>query len=118
MRSKLDPCLYFRRQKGKLSLLGLYVDDVLVTSESDEDSDWVMGKLNQRCDIRDLGEADKCLGISTVRRADGFILHQCDSIQQGRRQGNGSPMDTMRQYDDSFIMERSSVMRKAVGSLL
>ncbi|KAF4128883.1 putative protoheme IX farnesyltransferase [Phytophthora infestans] len=62
VRSKLDPCLYFCRHEGKLWLLGLYVEAVLVTSGSDEG---VMDKLNQRFDIRDLGEADNCQHYSS-----------------------------------------------------
>ncbi|POM72489.1 Retrovirus-related Pol Polyprotein, partial [Phytophthora palmivora] len=114
-RSKLDPCLYVRRHEGKLSLLGLYVDDGLVVSEHEAHSDWVMSKLQQRFDIRDLSEANKCLGISIVRRDDGFVLHQRDSIQQLLTdmdmvdyKAAATPMDTTRY----------SIMRKAVGSLL
>ncbi|GMG15396.1 unnamed protein product [Phytophthora fragariaefolia] len=55
-RCKLDPCLYTRRHPGNLTVLGLYVDDVIIVAEDDDDSDWAIHQLEARFDIRDMGD--------------------------------------------------------------
>lgn len=66
-RSQVDPCIYFMHRGGKLCVLGLYADDVLVVSQDDNLSQHVMSRLKERFDIKNLGEAQKCLGIWITR---------------------------------------------------
>ncbi|OWZ16218.1 RNA-dependent DNA polymerase [Phytophthora megakarya] len=63
MRSRIDTCPYFRRQNDKQTVLGLYVDDVLVISQRESDTAWMMNKLAEQLQIKDMGPAMKCLGI-------------------------------------------------------
>ncbi|GMG15655.1 unnamed protein product [Phytophthora fragariaefolia] len=79
-RSKLDPCLYFRRSDGKLTVLGLYVDDIVVVSQRESDSDWVMQKLAEQFEIKDMGPAKKCLGINIDQTETDIYLHQTAKI--------------------------------------
>ncbi|GMF57114.1 unnamed protein product [Phytophthora fragariaefolia] len=124
VRSKLDPCLYTRRRNRALTVLSLYVDDVIVVAESDADSDWVMQQLGKRFDIKDLGDATKVLGISIEYTEDGFILHQRDSIEElliDMDMATFRPVSTPMEsgvFDDDAAMEQTSVMRRAIGSLL
>lgn len=124
-RSKLDPCLYSRRRNGKLTVLGLYVDDVIIVSEDDADSDEVMLLLGQKFDIKDMGDAEKCLGICIKRNDEGIFLHQSDTIEEllanmemASCRPVHTPMDTTRSFDDNEMMTNTGLMRKAIGSLL
>lgn len=124
VRSKLDPCLYTRRRSGVLTVLGLYVDDVIVVAENDADSDWVMRQLGKRFDIKDLGDAANVLGVSIEHTEDGFILHQRDTIEDlladmemATCKAVSTPMES-RVFDDDTPMEEASLMRRAIGSLL
>lgn len=124
-RSKMDPCLYFRRYNSKLTLLGLYVDDVIIVSEVDADSDWVMRQLGIKFDIKDMGVAAKCLGISIEHTNDGILLHQHDTIEELLREMGmaecrpvSTPMDPSIAFDDDLMMEQTTIMRRAIGSLL
>ncbi|GMF36694.1 unnamed protein product [Phytophthora fragariaefolia] len=121
VRSKLDPCLYTRLRNGALTVLGLYVDDVIDFAESDADSDWVM--LGKRFDIKDLGDPAKVLGISIEHTEDGFILHQRGTIEEllidmemATCRPVSTPMES-RVFDDDAAMEQTSLMRRANGSL-
>lgn len=124
-RSKLDPCLYSCRRNGNLVVLGLYVDDVIIVGEDDADSDWVMHQLAQKFDIKDMGDATKCLGICIERNDSGIFLHQRDTIEEvlvnfemDMSKPVHTPMETSRAFDDDVALEQSSLMRKAIGSLL
>ncbi|GMF38598.1 unnamed protein product [Phytophthora fragariaefolia] len=65
-RSRLDPGLYFRRHpSGKLTVLGLYVDDVLIVSQDPADTDRIMEQLKMKFNVKDLGVASKCLGFAS-----------------------------------------------------
>ncbi|KAF4149143.1 Reverse transcriptase (RNA-dependent DNA polymerase) [Phytophthora infestans] len=68
--SKKDPCRYFRRFNDKLALLGLYVDNVIIVSEADADSNWVMRQL----------------GVNTEHIDDGILLRQRDTIDEFLRE--------------------------------
>ncbi|GMF16530.1 unnamed protein product [Phytophthora fragariaefolia] len=124
VRSKLDPCLYTRRRNGALTVLGLYVDNVIVVAESDADSDWVMQQLGKRFDIKNLGDAAKVLRISIEHTEDGFILHQCDTIEElliDMKMATCRPVSTpmeSRVFDDEAAMEQTSLLWRAIGSLL
>lgn len=124
-RSRMDPCLYSYRHNGKLVVLGLYVDGVVLVGEDDTDSDWVMHQLEQKFDIKDMGDATKCLGICIERDSSGIFLHQRDTIEEVLMNFEMStckpvhtPMETSRAFDDDVALERTSLMRRAIGSLL
>jgi len=67
-----DPCLFHAHRHGKILLLLVYVDDILVASE---DTDWIneiKQKLMGDFDIKDLGVASYCLGLE-IHQGDGEI---------------------------------------------
>ncbi|KAE9052590.1 Retrovirus-related Pol polyprotein from transposon TNT 1-94 [Phytophthora rubi] len=126
-RSQLDPCLYFRWHEDKLTVLGLYVDDVVVVSQRESDSDWTMRKLADQFQIKDLGPAKKCLGINIEQSDRGIYLHQTANIDGlltkcGMENGRPvtTPMESTRDLhgEDSEPFYDTSIMRETIGSLL
>lgn len=124
-RSKVDPCLYFSRQNDRLSVLGLYVDDVIIVSEQETDSDWAMRELGKKLDIKDMGVANKCLGITIEHGDDGILLHQHDTIESLLHDMSMAECKSVRTsghhsktFDDDSIMDKSTIIRKSIGSLL
>ncbi|GMF61722.1 unnamed protein product [Phytophthora fragariaefolia] len=126
-RSKLDPCLYFRRSDDKLTVLGLYGDDIVVVSQRESDSDWVMQKLADQFEIKDMGPAKKCLGINIDQTETGICLHQTaniDSLLMKLGMENCRPVTTPMEStrglhsEDAEPFLDTDTMRETIGSLL
>ena len=66
-RSEGDPCLYVRNTDEGVIMIALYVDDLLIAAKSKSQTSWVKKMLNDRFDMKDLGEAKVCLGLEITR---------------------------------------------------
>jgi transposase InsO family protein len=62
-----EPCTYVRRSNGHVVIIGLYVDDLVLISNSTEQIKAVKGELSALFDMKDLGEARFILGIKIDR---------------------------------------------------
>lgn len=62
-----DPCLYFKWNDGKLSLISLYVDDLAIASDSTEEIAEIKENLMKKFKMTDDGEIDYILGME-IRR--------------------------------------------------
>jgi hypothetical protein len=61
--SVADPCLFYKRKQGKLTLLlTIHVDDTLVAGEKEE-VDWFCNTIRKRFNIQNLGQLKKHLGV-------------------------------------------------------
>ncbi|CAM8876646.1 unnamed protein product [Rhodiola kirilowii] len=81
IRSKYDTCLYLKRVKNNAPLFVLlYVDDLLLISSSLSDIKMIKSGLQKHVDMKDLGIAQKILGVKITRdRTNGVIcLSQSD----------------------------------------
>ena len=74
-RSKYDECVYYRYQdSGHFVFLLLYVDDILLASNSTELISEIKSELSSEFDMKDLGPAKKILGIEIVRDRKKKVL--------------------------------------------
>jgi hypothetical protein len=55
IKSNSDYSLYYIRRNGKLSILLLYVDDLLITGECEKEVAWLKTTLQQKFKMMDLG---------------------------------------------------------------
>ena len=78
-----DPCLYTWRKEGKLALIILYVDDMLIASNDHERLIQIKEHLSSVFEMKDLGEPKNFLGMSIQRnRSEKYIvLHQSAYIE-------------------------------------
>lgn len=68
-----------KRGGGKV-FFALYVDDVVVAYEKQEDYDQLLRELSQEIDVRDLGEPKELHGIQFERTEQGSRIHQKNYI--------------------------------------
>ncbi|KAI3636627.1 hypothetical protein MIR68_005316 [Amoeboaphelidium protococcarum] len=73
-RSHADNCLYIRRKHGRLFMIVLYVDDILLITQRQSDIDAVIAQLAQRFDMKDLGPAEHIVGIRIKRSMPQKII--------------------------------------------
>lgn len=90
-RSQYDSCVYFKRpENGKPIYLLLYVDDMLIASQSKSEVEQLKSDLKIRFEMKDLGSARRILGMDIARnRSKGSLwLTQSDYIEKVVRRFN------------------------------
>ena len=73
-RSESDPNLYYLKNDGKLTILLLYVDDLLITGDDQPEIERLQKKLQQEFDMTDLGEASQYLDVEIHRQPNGIFI--------------------------------------------
>ena len=71
-----DPCFYYLKTKDGLLLVLLYVDDILIAHQEEEQVLRLLVALGQRYQVKDLGVPSHFLGIKTQRTTDAILLSQ------------------------------------------
>ena len=67
MRSKLDPCIYYKIDGDKMLYISVYVDDELVFTNCVAWKNSLKAFLMSKFQIKDLGPAQLCLGLNITR---------------------------------------------------
>lgn len=74
--SKADTSLFFRfRPKSTIFIL-VYVDNIIITDNNNDELVALVGLLGQEFSLKDLGELNYFLGIQAIRRGSDLILSQ------------------------------------------
>lgn len=84
-RSKYDSCVYQRNHGVQKSVcLFLYVDDMLIASESLDEVSKVKNQRSMEFEMKDLGPAKKILGMGILRnrKLKELFLQQCTYIEK------------------------------------
>ena len=74
--SKADTSLFLYNKSGITIFVLIYVDDIIVTSSSDDAISVLLTDLNDNFAIKDLGELHFFLGIEVKRTLEGLLLTQ------------------------------------------
>ena len=74
--SNADHSLYVRKGDAGLVIIVIYVDDLIITSDSDSGIAEVQGLLKKKFEMKDLGELRYFLGLEVIRCDDGIWLSQ------------------------------------------
>eukprot|EP00171_Calliarthron_tuberculosum_P023718 IDg23718t1 len=73
--SPYDPCLYVRTRNKLVTLISLYVDDLLIACDDLEMLTSLKVSLSKRFEMTDCGEANVCLGLEIRRDRTKKTLH-------------------------------------------
>lgn len=63
-KSILEVCVYYKIEKGSITIIALYVDDFLIFWNQISERDYLRDELLKIFKIKDLGRAKHCLGIT------------------------------------------------------
>jgi len=79
-----DPCIFVHTNDNvEKTYIALYVDDLLIAGDNDEDIATIKQLLSERFDMKDLGIAKKFLDMEIEYGSDGSIkIHQNHYLQQ------------------------------------
>jgi hypothetical protein len=62
-----DPCLFVRRSSNRLAYIFVYVDDLIIATDSVEEMQCVKSELSNKWSMKDLGALESILGIRVLR---------------------------------------------------
>ena len=74
--SDVDTCLFFRRKEGKLTIVSIYVDDLIIAADKNQDIDDLVLDLKAKFKIKELGSLNFYLGIKIKRNDTVMQLSQ------------------------------------------
>jgi hypothetical protein len=75
--SKVDPCLFLQNKSQELpSYIFLYVDDMLLISDSLHTLDKIVAEFQRQFSIKDLGKPKHILGIELIHTTNGIWIGQ------------------------------------------
>ena len=81
--STADPCIFVSSERANLAIVAVYVDDLIIITETPETMKKIKDNLAMRFKMKDLGKLHYCLGISIEYDKDkGHLwMHQRQYIQ-------------------------------------
>jgi hypothetical protein len=74
--SNADHTLFFKHCHGKIMLLVVYVDDIVITGNDEEEMLCLKKILSRSFEVKDLGNLHYFLGIEVAYSAQGIYLSQ------------------------------------------
>ena len=74
----LDTCLYYRWHEWKLTLMLLYVDDIIIASQDFEYLKEIKAQFCSRYEMTDLGECKKYLNVRITRTKESLTMDQTE----------------------------------------
>jgi hypothetical protein len=75
-RTEADYSLYYLLEEGGVTILILYVDDLLITGSSTARTNWLRKQLLSKFEMSDLGNASYYLGVEIIKTKSGSFLNQ------------------------------------------
>lgn len=68
IQSTADPCIYVKWESQFMTIISVYVDDLIIACDSTENLLNIKNALNQKFSMTDLGELHYCLGMQITRK--------------------------------------------------
>ena len=69
-----DSSLFMKERGGKLAIVLVYVDDLIIAGDDVEEIHQTRGNLSVRFQMKELGELKHFLGLEVERNSDGIFL--------------------------------------------
>lgn len=125
-----EPCLYWKREDGILVLVVLYVDDMLVMSSNLQLVDQTKKAIGDQYTIKDMGEAEKFLGMDIVQDENQIKLSlkgYLSKLTQEYLLESDKPLDNpcytdwsdrLTPNEDTIYYHDASQYREIIGKLL
>lgn len=70
--TSFDTCLYTLNEDNNLTMILIYVDDILIATGSNKMAARIKSNLSNHFDIKDMGEVKQCLGIEFSRNKNNI----------------------------------------------
>ncbi|XP_021763640.1 uncharacterized protein LOC110728272 [Chenopodium quinoa] len=125
--SKKDYSLFSKKENGKQTLILVYVDDLLISRDNEDEVMRLKKGLNEAFTIKDLGEMRYFLGIEVARNSKGTVMNQrkyiLDILKSTGMEGCKPtkfpfPKGIKLSIEQGELIEDPEIYRRIVGKLL
>jgi hypothetical protein len=82
---KAEPCLFYKRIKGKLHMSLIHVDDLLMSGETPDGRKELLSELGKKFKIKDEGKVTRYCGVNftyNVKETGDIFMHQREYCEQ------------------------------------
>jgi len=119
--------LYVKKTDHGIVVIVIYVDDLIITGDSDEDISNLKKLLKQKFEMKDLGELCYFLGIEVIQSPKGiWLLQRQYALNKLAKYGMTGckpiliPLEqnVKLSADEGSLMENTTMYRRIVGSLI
>ena len=135
IQSEADHCIYSKSYGTSIVIIALYVDDLIIASNDENQMSCIKASLGQRFEMKDLGPLQYCLGIQITRdrknrtlcmSQEKYIADMLERFHMAECKEVATPLDPsvkltkeMEPKTEKEILEMKTVpYRSAVGSLM
>ena len=122
-----DPCVYIKRDGDKISIITVWVDDLLLFASNDELMATIKNYIKSEWEATDIGEPNKIVGIEITINENSISISQQKYIENILRQEHmnganpvGTPLDLNVQIEpnpDGNQGSRSNSYARLLGEL-
>ncbi|CAN0873749.1 Retrovirus-related Pol polyprotein from transposon TNT 1-94 [Linum grandiflorum] len=125
--SRNDPSLFTKQSSRGITILLIYVDDMILTGDDSQGIAEVKGLLRSHFKLKELGDLSYFLGLEVSRSSQGILLSQkkyvndlLDLARLSDCKPCATPMEVNLKLskDDDGPLENPTLYRRLVGSLI
>ncbi|XP_016677335.2 uncharacterized protein [Gossypium hirsutum] len=135
--SKFDDSLFVKKKEGKMVIILVYVDDLLIIGNDMDMINDLKGVLNQNFKMKDLGDLRYFLGIEILRSQEGILLNQLKyaqdlikdtglskakvaltPLEQNQKLTTAEFDEIVQQHQDDKLLEDKTVYQRLIGRLI
>ncbi|GJY52448.1 ribonuclease H-like domain, reverse transcriptase, RNA-dependent DNA polymerase [Tanacetum coccineum] len=109
LRCALEYVVYTRKYHGNVLIVGVYVDDLIVTGNYDGDAKYFKQQMNKEFKMSDMGLLSYYLGIEVTQHEDGITLKQSTCA----RNVHGETYNKTYASSEEDLADRRSTCRMA-----
>ena len=128
-RSENEPCVYISKQNKIITIIAVYVDDILIFYNSSKERDKVKKELKSKFEMKDLGKIDVFLGMKINQQGRTIKVDQRDYIEKLLKDfgmSNCKPVKTplemghklTKPNDENYVPPKEYPYQKLIGSLM
>lgn len=128
VKSKIEPCVFMKNcNNGKKVIVGIYVDDFLIFSNDNCETDSLIKALSNNFKIKNLGQVKQYLGmrVNVNRKSNVVTLDQEHYIEKLMQKFNMSecstavtPIECKLNLEKSNVCEDNIPYQRLIGSLM
>ncbi|KAH9148215.1 hypothetical protein LEN26_004562 [Aphanomyces euteiches] len=124
-----DSCVFIRQNEGRLQIVTVYVDDVLVCAATDDEINDIFTYLQRHIRLNDLGPVRKLLGMEIKRNEELFTTCVTQEtyiqrmaikygLENSKRVDTPIPAGSNLTEDVGVPLDDNNLYRQIVGSIL
>lgn len=135
IRSEVDQCIYHKNENNNILIIAIYVDDILIFSNSEELEEKVKNALKCDFKMKDIGEASSILGVRITRDKtrntisldqtayinrilSKFNMQNCKPVKSPLENGQKISKELCPKEEEIQLAMKKIPYRQAIGSLL